>query len=569
MVSKILRIQEREFANSLVTWSDQTEVTTVADCDAAIELVAGQQFDGIFLDGGTGGVARTIHSNAILDCIPLGVALLDLENRIVSVNRCFTDWFGDSGLTGQNFYDAIGRPLIVGDEPSPLNTVVATKTSCETEIQSGDRYFMLAVTPIIDERDQVRRIVVSLRESTVKTLQRKKLEALHDAGSHLADLRPDEIYQLEIDERKALLKDNIIHFTKSILDFDVIEVRRLNFKTMALEPLVSVGMDSGVADRTLYATEEGNGVTGYVGATGVSYLCNDTSQDSRYLDGLMGAKSSLTVALKDNDQIIGTFNIESPETRRFDQTDQTFVECFAHHIATALNTLDLLNAQQTDTAMRSVERIRAAIALPVDDIMVNVARALENFVGQNPEVTEGLHQISYQARKIKRMITQVGEELAVEKEVAEVIKLEARPKLNGKRILVVDVERDVRFNAHKLLEKHGCDVESASTGQQALMMVSNSGIEEPYDVILADIHLPDIGGCDLLLKLRDLIGDDPPLILMRGFGYDPKHEIVRAREAGLKHNAMLAKPFRSDLLLETVESIACGPDEPGFEDPGK
>ena len=46
-----------------------------------------------------------------------------------------------------------------------------------------------------------------------------------------------------------------------------------------------------------------------------------------------------------------------------------------------------------------------------------------------------------------------------------------------------------------------------------------------------------------------------PLILMSGFGYDPGHSIVKARQAGLNPSAVLYKPFRLDQLLETVEII--------------
>jgi DNA-binding NtrC family response regulator len=39
--------------------------------------------------------------------------------------------------------------------------------------------------------------------------------------------------------------------------------------------------------------------------------------------------------------------------------------------------------------------------------------------------------------------------------------------------------------------------------------------------------------------------------LMTGFGYDPGHSIVKARQAGV--DMVLFKPFRLDQLLETVE----------------
>ena len=66
-----------------------------------------------------------------------------------------------------------------------------------------------------------------------------------------------------------------------------------------------------------------------------------------------------------------------------------------------------------------------------------------------------------------------------------------------------------------------------------------------------------MNGYELLLQLKEII-DPVPLILMTGFGYDPGHSIVKARQAGLPQGAVLYKPFRLDQLLATVENIVGG-----------
>jgi FixJ family two-component response regulator len=71
-------------------------------------------------------------------------------------------------------------------------------------------------------------------------------------------------------------------------------------------------------------------------------------------------------------------------------------------------------------------------------------------------------------------------------------------------------------------------------------------------VIIADIRLPDMSGFDLMLRLQQIV-EPVPLVLMTGFGYDPGHSIVKARQAGLQ--AVLYKPFRLDQLLDTVEQV--------------
>jgi DNA-binding response OmpR family regulator len=99
-------------------------------------------------------------------------------------------------------------------------------------------------------------------------------------------------------------------------------------------------------------------------------------------------------------------------------------------------------------------------------------------------------------------------------------------------------------------------VETAHDGIEALSMVRMM-IDGEYAVIISDIHLPDMNGYDFMLKLKEMM-DPVPLILMTGFGYDPDHSIVKARQAGLK--AVLYKPFRLDQLLSNVELILKTPE---------
>ena len=58
---------------------------------------------------------------------------------------------------------------------------------------------------------------------------------------------------MSVDERIELLKSNILHYTKDLLHFDVVEIRLLDQKTNHLEPLLAVGMEPEAEKRTLYA----------------------------------------------------------------------------------------------------------------------------------------------------------------------------------------------------------------------------------------------------------------------------------------------------------------------------
>ncbi len=105
-----------------------------------------------------------------------------------------------------------------------------------------------------------------------------------------------------------------------------------------------------------------------------------------------------------------------------------------------------------------------------------------------------------------------------------------------------------------MLERYGCIVETAHEGREAVMMVRGSGGEGSYDVIISDIKLPDFSGYQLMCRLSEVM-TRVPMVLMQGFGYDPGHSVVKARQAGLHPKAVLYKPFRLDQLIDVVETI--------------
>jgi CheY-like chemotaxis protein len=430
---------------------------------------------------------------------------------------------------------------------------LATGDASSSNLRCGDnRYFQLHCLPFRQEEGSPEKLIVTVRDVTSETLQQQKMAAIHKAGVALADLTPDEVFQMQVEDRIELLKANILHYTRDLLHFDVVEIRLLGQETGELVPLLSVGIDLQAAKRKLYARPKGQGVTGFVAATGKSYLCEYTAEDPLYIEGCVGAKSSLTVPLIWHDKVIGTFNVESPEPRAFSENDLQFLEIFSRDVANALNTLELLIAQQANTAQASVEAIHREVALPVDSILNDAVNVMEGFIGHDASVLERLQRILRNARDIKQLIHKVGQELAPAEAVPACAQIESHPVLRNRRVLVVDDDEAVRSAAHNLLDRFACTVETAHHGDEAFYMIRNAGSESGYDVVISAIKLPDMSGYELLVKLRGL--DNPvPLVLMTGFGYDPGHTIVKARQAGLPANAILYKPFRLDQLLETVE----------------
>ena len=492
----------------------------------------------------------------LLRDMPDGVAVLDTANNVIWANDRLKSWGNVERVQGVNFYTAFGGPEILGPDFCPFHTAIVTgECTSSTLHTSDDIYYQVNVAPVSEKNQSRKLLVVSMRDVTREVLQQQKLEAIHKAGIELSDLTPEEIFDMEVEDRIELVKSNILQHTKDLLKFDVVEIRLLDEKTGELVALVDEGMSDQAADRKLFAQPQDNGVTGFVAATGKSYLCENTAEDPLYIEGIHDAKSSLTVPLiLHHDEVIGTFNVESPKTKAFSESDLQFLEIFSRDVAVALNTLELLVAQKANTTQASVEAIHGEVALPIDEILNDAVNVMERYIGHEPEVVKRLQRILQHARDIKQVIYKVGEEMTPAEAVPESRDRAAWPRLRHCRVLVVDANEAVRSAAHALLERFGCVVETAHEGSEAIFMIRNSGPHAGYDVILADIRLPDISGSQLYERLQETLCY-VPMILMSGFGYDPGHSLVKARQAGLLPKAILYKPFRLDQLLETVDYV--------------
>ncbi len=502
-------------------------------------------------------VGKLLQNERILQGMPDGVVLLDSDNTILWGNGRLREWCGRENVVSMNFYSVLGSPEILGPDFCPFHTALATGSPSSSTLRSNDnRYFRVHAAPVLEGNAPPKNLIVTIRDVTSEVLQQQKLAAIHQAGVELADLTPDELRNMTVEERIELLKSNILHYTQDLLNFNVVEIRLLDSETGKLEPLLAEGIIPEAAQRDLYAQPQNNGVTGFVAATGKSYLCEDTTEDPLYLEGARGAKSSLTVPLVLHDEVIGTFNVESTEPRAFTESDLQFLEIFSRDVAASLNTLELLVAVKASTAAESVEAIHSAVAMPVDDILNDAVNIMERYIGHEPEVAERLQHILRNARDIKQVIQKVGQKMAPSQAHPQGLQLGERPLLRGLQVLVVDADEGVRSAAHGLLDRYGCIVETAHDGGEAMCMIRNLGPGEAYDVIIADIRLSDMSGYDMFIKLQQIL-DHVPMVLMTGFGYDPGHSIVKARQAGLQ--AVLYKPFRLDQLLTTIEQIVQAP----------
>lgn len=526
------------------------EVTTARSMARALLLLREREFDGVYVDAGQLSALRwagvLIQADEILDAIADGVAVVDPQQKIIWANPEFHQ-LTPPGVDpiGRPFYRALGAAELIGSEPDPFPRAIALRRPAGTVLRiDANRYLRVTATPVVNPGGTLTHLIVLTRDVTGEILQEQKLNAIHKAGDELADLTPDELAEMGVEERTDLLKYNIARHMKDLLGFDFIEIRLVDRGSGRLVPLLTEGMTPLAANRELYVSTEGNGVTGYVAATGQSYLCADTAADPLYLEGAAGARSSLTVPLVYHGAVVGTLNVENAQPGAFDERDKQFLEIYARNVAAAINQLELLQAEKFSAATASVEAISRELALPIDEILGDATTVLDRYAGHDEDIVARLRHLLFRAREIRGLIQKVGSAIAPEPAPSAAARPPAR--LSGARILVVDADESVRRSAHNLLGRQGAIVETAQSANEAIALARQT----PYSAALTDIRLPDLDGFEVYRRLRE-VQPGVPIILMTGFGYDPTHSIVKARREGLQ--TVLYKPFRADRLMEAVE----------------
>lgn len=525
-------------------WQDGAQIVSADDTQLVTELLQSGQFAGVILDRQTAlqQYRQASQDHIVVGHIDQGLALLDLAGNVCWANPLLQS-LCQSDPIGRPLLTAIDSPTIASEIPDPIAVALSGQPvsfRAYWPAAQSHPHMDVSIRPVLDSAGQVVQFVVLCRNVTAEVEQQRKLDALHQAGRELSGLDPILLAEMNYPSRVEMLKQNLRRSIHDLLHYDIIELRLLDRQTGELKPLIEDGMTREAAGRELFAKAVGNGVTGYVAATGRSYLCPDTAADSHYLPGATGARSSMTVPIIYHDDVVGTLNVESPRLAGFGPEDLQFTELFSKEVAAALHTLELLTAQQSCTTAQSLDAVNREIVLPVDEVL-GAAALLQARIGkEDTEAAAQLQRIVAAARALKQNIRTVGESLgAVASPDAT-----AQPLL-GKRVLVVETDERNRRMAHILLNRLGAGVETVGTGAEGLALLANT----PYDTVLLDNSLPDMGGYDSYKRFR---GTRPgtTIALTTGFGYDSSHSIVKARQDGLQF--LLFKPFRQDQVLQSV-----------------
>jgi two-component system, sensor histidine kinase SagS len=537
------------------------EVVLVDSMEAALAELRGGAIDAVFSDSADflplERALASQQSGLILDTIGEGICITDEQGEILWANRRMKQW-------SEPVRDRIrhvchkawdifthqaspGAAMGAGEGAMLPLTPPSTRSRKFSFSIDDTHYFELFCSPVIGHGGAgISQIVAICWDATSGRRLQQKIDAIDQAGRELVRLEGEAIAKLNVGQRLKLLEDKIINFCRQLMHFDHFAIRLLDRKTNKLELVICVGMPTEAMEVELFAQPEGNGISGYVAATGRSYICADVAKDPRYVAGLSQAGSSLTVPLMLHDKVIGIFNIENQHNAAFNEDDRQFAEIFGRYVAVALNILNLLVVERYTTTGKLASEVNSEVAGPLNDIASEATLLMDDYIG-NDDMRRRLGAIVENVNKIRRSVREVAEgPRTILGGAAEKGPSEVDPILHGRRILVADDEPNIRQTIADLLGRFGCKVDTAQDGEEACALLA---AQAPYDLVLSDIKMPRKNGYEIFAAARR-IGHDPPVILMTGFGYDPNHSIVRASQQGLA--AVLFKPFKVDQLLNEI-----------------
>ncbi len=516
------------------------DVHVVADLDQAIDALRDHRFDAVLADTGDflpleRGVV-TQRAAVVLDTVGDGVVVVGAGGELVWANRRAREFprevLDPLRRLCRDAYEQFATRAPAGDHRGRKHSLIPTE----------GQYYEVICSPVRDSEGVLKQVAAVVVNATQQRRQQQKLNAIDRAGRELVRLDFGALSNRTAPERLSVLEDRIIRCSREVLSYQHFAVLLLDERTNRLEPIVFEGLGGDIDSYEIFAgTGVDNGISGYVAATGRSYICPDVRSDPRYKSCLPNACSSLTVPLRLHDKVIGVLNVESDRMGAFGEEDRQFAEIFAGYVAMSLHVLKLLVFERHETHTQVSGSICAQLTGPLNDILTEAAQLQEDYIGHD-DLRRRLDGIIVWATQARKSLQQVSQGVtAGDGETAGPI--EQDPVLTGKRILVADDEELIRQTVCDVLVPYGALVDVAADGAEAIRYLA----VKQYDLVISDIKMPGASGYEVFAAAK-AAHDDTAVILITAFGYDPGHSIVRANREGL--SAVLFKPFKVRELLD-------------------
>ena len=132
------------------------------------------------------------------------------------------------------------------------------------------------------------------------------------------------------------------------------------------------------------------------------------------------------------------------------------------------------------------------------------------------------------------------------------------PELVGLRALVVDDNMDTCLSVCSMLRKIGMRPDWTTTGKEAAFRTQEAVDQgDAFSAFIVDWKMPDMNGVEVVRRIRKVIGDDAPIIVLTAYDWADIEE--EARQAGV--TGFCSKPLFISELRKVLSASSSQPQE--------
>ena len=115
------------------------------------------------------------------------------------------------------------------------------------------------------------------------------------------------------------------------------------------------------------------------------------------------------------------------------------------------------------------------------------------------------------------------------------------------KVLHIDDNQDITNLLSEMVQSYGFDYFVTNNPKKGLELIK----KEKFDVILLDMHMPELSGIDIIQKLaQEKILKDQKIVILSGFSFTYNQKMDLLKKEGI-HDC-LKKPIEFDELLSAI-----------------
>lgn len=130
------------------------------------------------------------------------------------------------------------------------------------------------------------------------------------------------------------------------------------------------------------------------------------------------------------------------------------------------------------------------------------------------------------------------------------VRRSAASELGALRVLIVDDNSSAREILSHMLSSMGLNVDQASDGKEALMLLERNSTQDPYKIVLMDWKMPGMDGVETARRIAnsEALSTVPTVIMVTAYG---REEASQAAE-GVDIKNFITKPVTPSSLLDAI-----------------